>query len=218
MRFTTGFLLLFLATFVHGQEHKVPSGTDGNRLILTVQNATADVLNDVHVAIHSKPNWPIFKTSSVFLESIPAQRHQDVEFEFTVLDRKTEVTDSVLFVIRDGQGQFLSQRLLHFRSELLPKTSRLDPAFPNPANPGTTIQYALHAPSEVKLEVYNILGQQVRWLLEEERPAGTFSVRWEGKNDFGMLVASGTYIVRLAAREQGKNKVRQFTSKVLIQK
>ncbi len=135
MRFSFGFLLLFMPLFSSAQEYKVPSGTNGNRLILTVQNDTKLVLENVRVAIHSKPGWLIFKSSSVFLESIPVQQNRDVEFEFKVLDMKTEVADSVLFVIRDGQGQFLSRRVLRFRSELRPKTTRLDPVFPNPANP-----------------------------------------------------------------------------------
>ncbi len=218
MRFRFGFLLLLVPLFAFAREHKVPSGTEGNRLIFTVQNETQSLLEDVQVAIHSKPDWLVFKSTSVFLESIPVQRHRDVEFEFSVLDMKTEVADSVLFVISDSQGQFLSRRVLRFRAFDLPQATRLDPAFPNPANPGTTIQYALHAPTEVKLEIYNILGQQVRRLLNEERPAGTFSMRWDGKNDYGLLVASGTYLVRLTARETGKSKVQQFTSKVLIQK
>jgi len=218
MRFNFGFLLLFMPLFAFAQEHKVPAGTKGNRLILTVQNETQVMLEGIHVAMHSKPGWLVFKTTSVFLESLPVQQHREVEFEFNVLDMKAEVADSVLFVITDNQGQFLSQRVLRFRVFDLPQTTRLDPAFPNPANPGTTIQYALHASSEVKLEIYNILGQQVRRLLDEERSAGTFSMQWDGKNDYGLFVASGTYIVRLTVREKGKNKVQQFTSKVLIQK
>ena len=218
MRFSTCFLLVFLPVFTFAQEHKVPSGIDGNRLILTVQNETQLMLLDVQIVIHSKPDWLVFKKSLVFLESIPVQQHRDVEFEFNVLEMKAEVADSVLFVISDGQGQFLSQRVLRFRVYDLPQTTRLDPPFPNPGNPGTTIQYALRAAAQIKLEIYNILGQRVRKLFDEERLAGTFSLQWDGKNEYGLLVASGTYIVRLTAREKGKNKVRQFTSKILIQK
>ncbi len=218
MRFSTCFLLVFLPVFTFAQEHKVPSGTKGNRLILTVQNETQLMLEDVQIVIQSKPDWLVFKKSLVFLESIPVQQHRDVEFEFNVLDMKAEVADSVLFVISDGQGQFLSQRVLRFRAFDLPQITRLDPPFPNPANPGSTIQYALNAPSSVKLEVYNILGQRVRKLLDEDQPAGTFNIAWNGKNDRGVAVSSGTYIIRLSTTEKNNNRVKQFTSKLVIQK
>ena len=201
MRFSLGFLLLFVPLFLSAQEHKVPSGTEGNRLILTVQNATPNVLNNVQVVIHSKPDWLVFKKNLVFLESIPVQQHRDVEFEFTVLDMKAETADSVLFVISDGQGQFLSRRVLRFRVFDLPQTTRLDPAFPNPANPGTTIRFALHTPSRVKLEIFNILGQRVRKLLDEDKPAGIFTVSWDGKNERHVDVSNGTYIVRLTTQQ-----------------
>ena len=49
----------------------------------------------------------------------------------------------------------------------------------------------------VKLVVYNLLGQQVRWLVREEQPAGEYSVWWDGVNAFGQSVSSGIYIYRI---------------------
>jgi len=135
-----------------------------------------------------------------------------------VLEVQAGQADSGQFVITDAYGRFLGQRVLRFRTMLLPQDTRLDLPYPNPANPSTTIQYALHAPSQVKLEIYNILGQRVRRLFDEEKAAGTFSIPWDGRNDHGLAVSSGTYIVRFTATEKGKNKVQQFSSKIIIQK
>ena len=76
---------------------------------------------------------------------------------------------------------------------------RLFQNYPNPFNAGTTICYQVQEKSMVKLVVYNLLGQQVRWLVREEQPAGEYSVWWDGVNAFGQSVSSGIYIYRISA-------------------
>lgn len=74
------------------------------------------------------------------------------------------------------------------------------PNYPNPAVPengGTTIVYQLPQKTNVKLDVYNILGQKVRTLLNEEKYAGQFTIVWDGKSDAGQLVASGIYFCKI---------------------
>ena len=68
---------------------------------------------------------------------------------------------------------------------------------PNPFNPSTNISFALPQPAHVVLEVYNMLGQVVKTLINEPRPAGRQSARWHGKNNTGEPIASGLYIYRL---------------------
>jgi hypothetical protein len=76
--------------------------------------------------------------------------------------------------------------------------------YPNPFNPSTTIYYELPRPSEVKLEVYNLLGQNVRTLINARQEAGRHQIVWDGKNDFGSPVASGIYIYRFQAGAYSK--------------
>jgi len=71
--------------------------------------------------------------------------------------------------------------------------------YPNPANPSTTIRYALTEATDVRLAIYNILGQQVRVLVNSEQSAGTYSVVWDGRNALGREVTSGVYLYRLKA-------------------
>lgn len=71
--------------------------------------------------------------------------------------------------------------------------------YPNPFNSETTIQYELSASCEVRLDIYNLLGQSVRSLALGEQKMGRYSVRWDGKDDRGGDVASGIYIYRLEA-------------------
>lgn len=78
-------------------------------------------------------------------------------------------------------------------------TFKLERNFPNPFNPETVLKFNLPEASRVSLNVYNILGQVVRTLVDEELPAGAHSVVWDGKNGQGSDVASGVYFYRIKA-------------------
>lgn len=71
--------------------------------------------------------------------------------------------------------------------------------FPNPFNPKTMIRFALPKDSWVKLEVYNILGQKVKTLVDEKLAAGVKEVEWDGKDNKGLEVASGIYFYKIKA-------------------
>ncbi|MBX7151342.1 T9SS type A sorting domain-containing protein [bacterium] len=83
--------------------------------------------------------------------------------------------------------------------DVMPKDFALEQNFPNPFNPTTTIRYKLATPSHVQIIVYNLLGQQVTKLVDNDLPAGSFQVLWNGKNQFGQSVSSGVYLYRLRA-------------------
>ena len=83
---------------------------------------------------------------------------------------------------------------------LFPKIFELKQNYPNPFNPVTTIEYSLPRLSDVTIEIYNILGQQVVNLLNEKQPAGYYSVRWGGINSKGSYVANGMYFYRMVAQ------------------
>lgn len=78
-------------------------------------------------------------------------------------------------------------------------TYELLPNYPNPFNPETNIEFILPEPSFVTLKIYNLLGQEVRTLIANGYPAGQFKSTWNGKDNFGKPVASGTYIYVLQA-------------------
>ena len=81
--------------------------------------------------------------------------------------------------------------------ELLPTAYGLSQNFPNPFNPTTSIEFALPEASEVTLEIYNLLGQKVRTLVNGSVPAGYINTLWDGMDQNGMEMSSGTYIYRL---------------------
>ena len=79
----------------------------------------------------------------------------------------------------------------------LPKQLILGSNYPEPFNPETTIEYALPADARVRLEVFNVLGQRMRVLVDEVQSAGFQKAVWEGKDEFGNEAASGVYFIQL---------------------
>lgn len=80
----------------------------------------------------------------------------------------------------------------------LPRQFALFQNYPNPFNPETHIRYQLPRAGNVKLTVFNILGQPVRTLVNQAgHPAGDFLVKWNGSDDFGNPVSTGVYFYRL---------------------
>jgi hypothetical protein len=80
---------------------------------------------------------------------------------------------------------------------LLPAAFALHQARPNPFNPVTTIRFDLPRPSRVKLVVFDVAGRAVATLVDEEKPAGTHVVIWNGADRHGGAAASGVYFYRL---------------------
>jgi hypothetical protein len=101
-----------------------------------------------------------------------------------------------------GQGfvnETESQSLSLTNVRLLPLEYALDQNYPNPFNPTTTIKYQITQDSKVTLTIYNVQGQVVRTLVNDNVAAGFQSVTWNGTNDMGQTVATGMYMYRIQA-------------------
>jgi len=83
----------------------------------------------------------------------------------------------------------------------IPERFTLSQNFPNPFNPSTVIIYTVPKAQRVKIEVYDILGNKVKTLLDEEMFVGTHKVRWNGDNDVGRRVSSGVYFYKLTSKD-----------------
>ena len=79
-----------------------------------------------------------------------------------------------------------------------PEAVGLASNYPNPFNSSTRIVYGLGAAGRVRLEIYNLLGQPVRVLVDEEsQDAGMYRVEWDARDQRGAAVAAGVYLTRL---------------------
>jgi hypothetical protein len=89
---------------------------------------------------------------------------------------------------------------------MVPERFELCQNSPNPFNPITRIDYSLPVATHVRLNVYNVLGQNVRTLVDEFQGADYHSVIWDGCNNDGASVASGVYFYRIDAGEMSVTK------------
>ncbi len=81
-----------------------------------------------------------------------------------------------------------------------PDQFRLEQNYPNPFNPSTVISYQLLVSSDVKLKIYDVLGNDVATLVDEYKPAGKYEVEFSGHSDEGQNLSSGIYFYTLQAR------------------
>jgi len=78
-----------------------------------------------------------------------------------------------------------------------PESFALFKNYPNPFNPETVISYQLADKVQVRLDIYNSLGQKIRSLEDEEKGSGFYEITWDGSNDSGATVPTGVYFYRL---------------------
>lgn len=91
-----------------------------------------------------------------------------------------------------------------------PFSYRLEKNYPNPFNPSTTVKYSLGAAGFTEVTVYNIQGQIVNRLVNEQQSAGNYSVVWNGQNSNGQQVTSGVYILTLRSGDFVKSQRMTF--------
>jgi len=92
----------------------------------------------------------------------------------------------------------------------MPQHFELCQNYPNPFNFSTSIKYQLPEASDVKLEIYNLLGQRIRTLVDQSQPPGSYLIRWDGADDFNQPVGSGVCLYQLKT----KNSIK--TNKLII--
>ena len=71
--------------------------------------------------------------------------------------------------------------------------------YPNPFNPSTRIKFILSSESKVNIRIYNILGQEIKELLNETHICGEYEIGWNGTDSFGTKVPSGVYLITMEA-------------------
>jgi hypothetical protein len=94
---------------------------------------------------------------------------------------------------------------------ITPEDYKLNPNYPNPFNPSTTIEYSLPIASNISISIFNVIGQEVASLVQlQEKAAGTYHVTWNGMDNNGNKVASGTYFYTMRFGNFTKTKQMTF--------
>jgi len=144
----------------------------------------------VDVTVPSGPN----------VKSLSVRLHPYSRFTGTIYfdDLEIEVSNTVTIVKND---------------KVIPMTYSLYQNYPNPFNPSTIISYTLPEVTRITLKIYDVLGREVKTLINGEQPAGVYRLNWNGDNNFGSKVASGIYIYRI---EAGSGKFIQTKKMILL--
>jgi hypothetical protein len=147
-------------------------------------------------------SWTV--TDSITIDStlVPPSNH----FLFTVPD--TLVPPEIQFVPH-WTGKVVVKDVSDvtvIEGSTLPGTFSLSQNYPNPFNPITQINFEIPARSHVTLTVFNILGQEVATLVDEELASNRYVVDWDGRSDGGNKVASGVYFYKLVADDFSETK------------
>ncbi|MBC8525903.1 MAG: T9SS type A sorting domain-containing protein, partial [Candidatus Cloacimonetes bacterium] len=125
-------------------------------------------------------------------ENIPAGTHL---YYVTALygDYESDPSNEVEFTITD------------INNPILPLKTALSGNYPNPFNPDiigkTTISFSLAKESQVRVEIYNVQGQKVKTLIDENKNPGNYYVIWNGKDEADKTVSSGIYFCKLKAND-----------------
>ena len=134
-----------------------------------------------------------------------------IRFKTSFLIPMDELRDEVVLALADLPP--IEEEVVETAVEMsaqasVPQAFALAQNAPNPFNGNTVIRFALPQPSQVELTIYNLLGQPVAVLVQGPSAAGTFSVRWDGRDQAGRAVTSGVYLYQL--RADGYTEVRKL--------
>lgn len=135
------------------------------------------------------------------IKPLVLKKGETAEFTFAVANRgdATLVRDYIIKAV----GRYRPESI---NTDMLPTSFRLYTNYPNPFNPTTTISYDLPQSLQVRLAVYNILGQRVVLLVDDRQAAGHYEIAWDGRDGRGQSVASGMYFYKIEAGDFVQSK------------
>ncbi len=107
-------------------------------------------------------------------------------------------------ITRTGIYQLFKTMANYEAQPVIVNKFHLYPSHPNPFNNSTTIKYSLEKTGLVSLKIYDLLGKEVRSLTNNIQQPGAYRLIWNGKNNSGQIIASGTYLLKLTVSSGGK--------------
>ncbi|MDO9577986.1 MAG: carboxypeptidase regulatory-like domain-containing protein [Candidatus Cloacimonadales bacterium] len=146
------------------------------------------------------PPGPNLLGYNVFLDdmAIPIGTTASTQWQYTDLVGGQPYVAGVSAVYDDGVSQVMQYQFTPVNAgNIIPLVTELKGNFPNPFNPDTKIAFSLNKQSHVQITVYNIKGQLVRTLVDEERDADNYTVIWNGTDNSRKPVSSGVYFYKM---------------------
>jgi hypothetical protein len=196
------------------KKKEVTISAKDDTFVYTASNNESKTIIQPIVFVASLPPWLKFITNSVIGDSIPAGSSRDYRFKIKVMSGGSGKSGRVHFFVIDRACKYHSSEYLVIKTGPEEKAATQLAAYPNPANPSTTFQFTLTEAGFISIRIFNVLGQTVRTLLNEKKPAGEWETYWDGQNDRGIPASSGIYIVQMGITI--KNETRNFRTKITL--
>lgn len=137
---------------------------------------------------------------------IPAGVNYVANMPFHIDNPQAVTLEKIILVNTNRQKIGHIQVEIVYTNPNVPMDYALFQNYPNPFNPTTTVEFQVPQTAEVTLKIYNTLGQEVRTLFSGQLDGGRYKAEWDGMNDAGVKMSSGTYIYRMISGEFVQSK------------
>lgn len=200
-------LLLSLNYIGHANGHVQLDSPKGGEIFEVGETLT---ITWTRIIPHNQKKWDLFfsldggVTWNTLEVDLPTSQFS---YEWIIPDSITEMARIQIYM--DNEGTDYSDNSSNFTiqgatvsisvAEEIPRSFKLFNNYPNPFNPETTIRYSLPTQSDVKILIYNLLGQEVFRYDNAGQNIGEYEVVWNGKNQRGDELPSGIYIYKFSA-------------------
>jgi hypothetical protein len=148
---------------------------------------------------------------NVYLDGNPvANTITEMQYQLEDLVYGTQYTAGVSAVYDTGESDIVNVIFTyygdHAGTPAIPLVTELTGNYPNPFNPSTDVRFSISEPQHVQVTIYNIKGEKVCTLLDDELQANYYSIPWNSRDDSGKAVASGIYFYRMRAGKYTSTK------------
>ena len=191
MKSTIILFMLAAAAITAQTNNVVVPDTKGNQILLSVANESKTLnLEKVKVTLANNPKGVEVSSRKFEIDKLKGGEEKEALFTFDAKRIPGTKKDTLRFNITDTYGESWQKEIII--EYALPKEFKLAQNYPNPFNPSTTIEFTIPQKGNYSLNVYNVLGQLVKKLVDGEYEPGYYTSEFNASR-----LASGIYIYRL---------------------
>ena len=163
-----------------------------------------------NIIIHNPIDWDLYFSPDGGAYWQPIELNLPItQFDYRWIVPNVLSDSAQIKIVQDNVGDDYEDQSTNFiveeivlgisESSELPTILNLISNFPNPFNPSTTIKYNISHASQVTVTIYDMLGNEIIQLDKGVKETGTHILKWQGVNDVGNRVGTGTYLYRIQA-------------------